>query len=189
MICEPLSRWRRLTLVAGAVIAPLTQVFLSTKTIKVPTHPGQVDNVMDMMDYFDDVNTYSYIQGWEHKDNNRVSLQTRSLLTSASNSDLQPRIWQESYNCSWYMQSQRHKQLPDACETGGATFGVLSLLKAPYLAQLPKDYSKFLIVVQPDRRLTKAVMSRYRGCQAIHPSLQRFNLQGKHHRTGHAQRM
>ncbi|KAI7369172.1 hypothetical protein KC354_g2121 [Hortaea werneckii] len=127
--------------VLGAVIAPLTQVFLSTKTIKVPAYPSQSEDVMDIMDYFADADKYSYEEDWENEDNNRVSLQTRSFLTSASTYDLQPRIWQESYNCSWDMQSQKDKQLPDACKTGGTTFGVLSLLKAPYLAQLPKDYN------------------------------------------------
>lgn len=126
---------------------------------------------MDIMDYFADADKYSYEEDWENEDNNRVSLQTRSFLTSASTYDLQPRIWQESYNCSWDMQSQKDKQFPDACKTGGTTFGVLSLLKAPYLAQLPKDYSEFLSVAQPDRRLIKGGMSRHGGCQAIHPSL------------------
>lgn len=189
MICGRFLRWRRLTLVAGAVIAPLTQVFLSTSTIKVPAHPSTSEDVMDIMDYFADADKYSFEEDWENDDNNRVSLQTRSFLTSASTYDLQPRIWQENYNCSWDMQSQRHKQLPDACKTGGTTFGDLLSLRAPYLAQLPKDYSKFLIVGQPDRRLMKGAMSRYRGCQAIHTSLQCLNFQGKYHRTGHAQGM
>ncbi|RMZ12630.1 hypothetical protein D0864_00657 [Hortaea werneckii] len=132
---------RKASMGLSAIIAPLTQVFLSTSTIKVPAHPSTSEDVMDIMDYFADADKYSFEEDWENDDNNRVSLQTRNFLTSASTYDLQPRIWQENYNCSWDMQSQKHKQLPDACKTGGTTFGDLLSLKAPYLAQLPKDYN------------------------------------------------
>lgn len=147
MRCESTLGRRPLMPVAGAVIAPLTQIFLSTKTFKVPTIPSETTDVMDIMDYFADAEDPTYLQGWEGKDNNRVSLQTRNLLTSTSNADPQPRIWQERYNCSWSAQSESGKGLSDVCKIGGATFGVLSLLKEPYLAQLPTDYSNFLSIV------------------------------------------
>lgn len=97
---------------------------------------------MDIMDHFVDLDKYPHLQGWEDTDNNLISVQTRSLLTSASNVDPQPRIWQKSYNCSLTLQSEGSGLLPDVCEIGGATFGVLSLLEEPYLAQLPTGYSK-----------------------------------------------
>ncbi|KAI6842404.1 hypothetical protein KC332_g6172 [Hortaea werneckii] len=123
--------------VLGAVIAPLTQVFLSTKTIRVPTRDSHTYYIMDMMDHFP-VENSSF--RWENTDNNLISVQTRSLLTSTSNADPQPRLWQGSYNCNLALEPGEFEQLPDACTIGGATFGVLSMLNKPYLAQLPNDY-------------------------------------------------
>ncbi|KAI7196526.1 hypothetical protein KC343_g10373 [Hortaea werneckii] len=48
--------------ILGAVIAPLTQIFLSTKTFKVPTIPSETTDVMDIMDYFADAEDPTYLQ-------------------------------------------------------------------------------------------------------------------------------
>ena len=129
----------------GSVISPLQEVVLSTKTIKIPTRPQMVSNLLDIPDQWaDQQNTGVY-------DPNLVVVKTRNAITSATNIQPQALLWQGAgFTCDVIENLKRGDNgtadgsIPRVCGIG-ANFGNMSQLVDPFLAQLPSGYSTGLI--------------------------------------------
>ena len=131
--------------ILGGVISPLQEGFLSTKTIKIPTRPQKIMNLLDIPDQWAAANEeYSY-------DYNLIVVMTRSALTSATNTQPQALLWQGAgFTCDTMeildkaANGSSDGGIPSSCGTG-ATFGNLSTLIDPFLAELPSGYNTGLI--------------------------------------------
>ncbi|KAK4610169.1 hypothetical protein CLAFUW4_14196 [Fulvia fulva] len=131
----------------GGVITPLQSVFLTSKTIKTPTHPGQVYRLTDLTD----------LTPLGFGDSNLVPVLARSAITSAYNTDPQSRLWTgECVSCKSAVNrnatsfgsqygNEYDSDRPEACEAGGITLGNMSSLPDPFFAQLPSAYNTGLI--------------------------------------------
>lgn len=122
----------------GLVISPLQEVFLSTRTIKTPTWPSEILFLLDIPDQWAYVN-----QEPDYTDSNLVVVLTRSALDAATNVQRQAQLWQGA-NVSCAL-TDKVDELPLSCDRGGVTFGNMSQLENPFLAQLPGGYSTGLI--------------------------------------------
>lgn len=118
----------------GSVISPLQQLFLSTQTIKIPTEPSWVSNVLDIPDQFSRPSD---------KDSNLVVAMTRSELTSTTLLERQAQLWQGgNVTCNYkYDPNESKTKLPSSCVYGGATLTNYSELAEPFLAELPSGYN------------------------------------------------
>ncbi|KAJ5356579.1 hypothetical protein N7517_011188 [Penicillium concentricum] len=114
----------------GSVISPLQQLFLSTRTIKIPTYPTWVNGQLDIPDQF---------KGNAGDDSNLVVSMTRSALTSTTISEVQSQLWQGA-NVTCVLKYGTQK-LPQSCRYGGSTLANISQLAEPFLAELPSGYN------------------------------------------------
>jgi hypothetical protein len=123
----------------GSVISPLQAIFLSTSTIKTPTEPSIVGNLLDLPDQWLGLNAESAIDG----DPNLIVVLTRSALTVASKTQVQAQLWQRAkISCAYTGET---RTLSQSCILGGVTFGNMSGLENPFLAQLTSGYNTGLI--------------------------------------------
>ncbi|KAJ5175369.1 uncharacterized protein N7482_001246 [Penicillium canariense] len=114
----------------GSVISPLQQLFLSTRTIKIPTYPSFITGQLDIPDQF---------QGAADGDSNLVVAMTRSALTSTTISEVQSQLWQgANVTC---VRKYGSEELPQSCRYGGSTLANMSQLVEPFLAELPSGYN------------------------------------------------
>ena len=74
--------------ILGGVISPLQEVFLSTKTIKIPTWPQMAATLLDIPDQWAAANDKGSF------DSNLIVVMTRSALTTATNTQPQALLWQ-----------------------------------------------------------------------------------------------
>lgn len=136
-----------LLIILGGVISPIQEVFLSTKTIKTPTWPQMVSNLIDIPDQFLDEDP----KLGETQDLNLIPILTRNALLTATNTQPQSLMWQGAgFTCNVLdleLKANNHTSdgsVPPSCGTG-ATFGNLSMLTHPFIAQLPSGYNTGLI--------------------------------------------
>ncbi|KAL9622815.1 MAG: hypothetical protein Q9160_002934 [Pyrenula sp. 1 TL-2023] len=129
----------------GGIISPIQQVFLTTKTIKTPTWPQLIPDLLDIPDQ------WWYLKYSDYSDSNLVTVKTRSALISATNTQPQASLWQGAgFACSMLdvLKLADNKttsgSVPRACGKG-ATFGNMSTLTDPFLAELPSGYSTGVI--------------------------------------------
>lgn len=118
----------------GSVISPLQQLFLSTRTIKIPTEPGYIGNVLDLPNQF---------QGSNRDDSNKVVAMTRSVLTSTTLVERQAQLWQGgNVSCNYqYHPKALEFTIPESCLFGGVSLANYSELVEPFLAEFPSDYN------------------------------------------------
>ncbi|KAI9923767.1 hypothetical protein ASPWEDRAFT_700754 [Aspergillus wentii DTO 134E9] len=128
--------WAVLLHAIGAIIAPLQQIFLSTKTIKTPTYPVPVNFLLDIPDKFEHMKLTELGTGAT------VSV-VRDLLASTSGNDFPALLWAGSNNCIPMDNITMDEGM--LCTQGGVSWGNLSILSDPFLAQLPRDYNTGLI--------------------------------------------
>ncbi|KAK2782043.1 hypothetical protein FQN53_000219 [Emmonsiellopsis sp. PD_33] len=119
-----------LTNLVGAVVGPLQQVFLTSEVVKVP-------NNLEILPYlFDLTDPFIYARNYK---NNTVEIATRNALRAASISQPQSQLWlgEGEIPCE---QSDDPSVDPD-CSGNVVTFGNLSALPHPFLAQVPRGFS------------------------------------------------
>lgn len=127
----------------GGVITPLQELFLSSKTIKAPTFPQMVFDLVDIPDMFQQ-------DSLPELDPNLITLMTRSALSSSRNDQPQAMMWQGAgFTCNLLQLSTMGPNgeglaTPEAC-VAGSTFGNMSTLQDPFLAQLTNGYSTGVI--------------------------------------------
>ncbi|CAI7654304.1 unnamed protein product [Penicillium discolor] len=114
----------------GSVISPLQQLFLSTRTIKIPTYPSWINGQLDIPDQF---------KADAGDDSNLVVAMTRSALTSTTISEVQSQLWQGA-NVTCVLKYGSEK-LPQSCGYGGSTLADMSQLAEPFLTELPSGYN------------------------------------------------
>ncbi|KAF8809808.1 hypothetical protein BYT27DRAFT_7187068 [Phlegmacium glaucopus] len=115
--------------ILGGIISPLQSIFLTSRTIKIPTSPGTVARLTDILDLFN----ASFPQV------DILPVLVRSALTYTSSTDVQSCLWTGSaIKCSNDTQS-------GPCALGGITLANMSLLPQPFLAQLPSGYNTGLV--------------------------------------------
>jgi hypothetical protein len=116
----------------GGIISPLQEVFLSAKTIKAPTWPDIVNELVDIPNMFQ--------QEPADFDSNLITVMTRSLLSTATNDQSQALMWQRaSDTCDPLLYSD--SPTPLQCFFVGTTFGNMSSYEDPFLAELANGYS------------------------------------------------
>ncbi|KAJ5355679.1 hypothetical protein N7517_010288 [Penicillium concentricum] len=118
----------------GSVISPLQQMFLSTEIIKTPTWPTKIWHLLDIPDQWE-----SFLL----PQSSMVLLLTREALATTTSTQRQAQLWQGT-NVSCVINVTTGALLP-SCNQGGATFGNMSRLENPFLAELPNDYNTGLI--------------------------------------------
>lgn len=122
--------------VLGSVIWPLQAIFLSTKTIKTPTWPTEVRFLLDIPDQWKRFDLQP-----DYEDKNRIVIMTRNALTTATTTQQQAQLWRGAGVYSGTLSKSRRKYYGD----GGVTFGNMSDLPDPFLAQLSADYNTGLV--------------------------------------------
>ncbi|PYI08676.1 hypothetical protein BO78DRAFT_395536 [Aspergillus sclerotiicarbonarius CBS 121057] len=122
----------------ASTIGPLRELFLSPKTIKVPTQPRTLFGLLDIPDQWN--------AGVETSDvdvNTLLTVMTREALTATMLTQPQANIWQATnVSCSAL---DANGFVPESCSFKGATFQNVSELDQPFLAELPSDYNTGLI--------------------------------------------
>ncbi|PYI08324.1 hypothetical protein BO78DRAFT_310947 [Aspergillus sclerotiicarbonarius CBS 121057] len=126
--------WAVLLHIIGGIISPLQQIFLSTVTIKTPTYPMEVSYLLDIPD-----NKLAI----ESSGEDATVAMARGSLASTSGNDFPSQLWAKSANCTTTTDVTYEKA--ELCSMGGTSWGNMSLLTDPFLAQLPKDYSTGLV--------------------------------------------
>nr|GAT61411.1 predicted protein [Mycena chlorophos] len=118
----------------GAAISPVQELFLTTKTIKTPTWPEMMPELVDIPDHF------SAIVG--SLDDGAVTTLTRARMTSTTNSQPQANLWSQPIDCSGLSDTTNL----DCVFAGGQyILGNMSLLTDPFYCQLPSGYNTGLI--------------------------------------------
>ncbi|KAK2814064.1 hypothetical protein FQN50_000468 [Emmonsiellopsis sp. PD_5] len=114
----------------GAVVGPLQQVFLNSEVIKVPNNLEALPNIFDLADPF--IHARNYL-------NNTVEIATRNALRIASVSQPQSQLWlgEGDIPC----QRSNDPGVDPDCAGNFITFGNLSALPDPFLAQVPRGFS------------------------------------------------
>lgn len=132
--------------ILGGVISPLQEVFLSTKTIKIPTWPQAISELLDIPDQWHSANEEG------SRDDNLIVVMTRGALTTATNTQPQAQLWQGAgFTCDTLKILDRAANgssdgaIPSSCGKG-VTFGNVSSLNDPFLAELPSGYNTGLIL-------------------------------------------
>lgn len=127
----------------GGIISPLQEVFLGSKSIKTPTSPQIILELVDIPDQFTDITDIG--------DTNFLTVMTRNMLMTATNTEPQALMWQGAgFTCNVlqlqedYESGQGDGDVPFACGIG-ATFGNMSKLTDPFLAQISSGFSTGLI--------------------------------------------
>lgn len=133
--------------ILGGIISPLQEVFLASKTIKTPTYPLTLTNLLDIPDQWA-IETGS---NGSH-DINLIVAQTRNTLLIASKNDLQSQLWQGTgYNCSVSDTPNEETNqtstggIPLSCYNVNKSFDNMTALVDPFLAELPQGYSTGLV--------------------------------------------
>lgn len=112
---------------------------MSTTNIKRPTFPGNVLSLTDMIGLTDK----------SVSDALSMTVLTWTALTTANTVDPQSRLWTgQPINCSAPMYTTSVSgRMPEVCVVSrpGNTFGNMSLLSDPFIAELPTNYSTGLI--------------------------------------------
>lgn len=121
----------------GGIIQPLQEILLTAKTIKTATVPQELNGVLDIPD--------QWTNAAPGPDSNIISVLTRSALSTATNIQPQAQLWQgNNFTCD--VVDFNTFPIFNATPCGlGATFGQISNLQDPFLAQLPSGYSTGLI--------------------------------------------
>ncbi|PWY93017.1 hypothetical protein BO94DRAFT_622225 [Aspergillus sclerotioniger CBS 115572] len=128
--------WAVLLHIIGGIISPLQQIFLSTVTIKTPTYPMEVGYLLDIPDKFQE-------SAIESSGEDATVAMARAYLASTSGNDFPSQLWAKSVNCTPTEEVSFEKA--ELCSIGGTSWGNLSILADPFLAQLPKDYNTGLV--------------------------------------------
>ncbi|KIM98714.1 hypothetical protein OIDMADRAFT_128159 [Oidiodendron maius Zn] len=134
----------------GAVLSPLQQILLSTKTIKTPVYSQDINSLLDIPNQWD--KGYKTSTG---RDINLITTITQNALTSASNTEPQSQLWQGAgFSCSpldlWDCSlnntclTEWQNYFSTACGQGN-TLGNMSALFDPFLAELPNGFNTGLI--------------------------------------------
>ncbi|KAJ6566051.1 hypothetical protein B0H19DRAFT_940421, partial [Mycena capillaripes] len=121
----------------GGIIAPLQQLYLSTATIKTPTWPIGMPQIIDLMDHFGD-SAPSFDYG-------KTTAVLRDHLASAGTTTPQAQLWSRSTTCNTPILGGNLAQLECAIAGGQYTFSNMSLLEDPFFAQVPSGFSTGLI--------------------------------------------
>jgi hypothetical protein len=122
----------------GGIISPMQELFLSTNTIKTPTWPEEVPSLFDFADKF----TFNGGSDLHAVDGNLIPVMTRSALTSATNTQPQSQLWQGAgFTCNVL---DLDVPVPPSCGKG-ATFGNISTLHDPFLAEIPDGFNTGLV--------------------------------------------
>ncbi|KAK7031730.1 hypothetical protein R3P38DRAFT_2522568 [Favolaschia claudopus] len=126
-----------LNALAGASISPLQELFLTTKTIRTPTYPQLISNLIDIPDRLDPLVDSA-------TDTAHVISLTRDRLASTTNSQPQMNLWSQAPDCNLLTQPGRNSPL---CVIGGSQYvlGNMTLLEDPFFSQLPAGFSTGLV--------------------------------------------
>ena len=125
----------------GSINGPVQEIFLSVTTIKTPTWPSEIPYLLDLPDQWE-----LRSLGPADKDINLIVALTRSALASATNSKVQAQLWQIG-NISCAVSEEHISTIAkrESCRHGGTTFGNMSGLKHPFLAEITSGYNTGLI--------------------------------------------
>jgi hypothetical protein len=128
--------------VLGGLIAPLQQVFLSSKRIKTPVYSQHMNELLDIPDQW----KYSNSSDPDDVDDNLVVTVARNAFKSASNVEPQSQLWQGAGSAcnSLELQHRTTDGIPASCGRGN-TLGSFANLVDLFLAELPSDYNTGLI--------------------------------------------
>jgi hypothetical protein len=123
--------------ILGGLLAPIEQIFLSTATIKTPVWPQLIPNIFDIPDAFG--------EQYDTGDSNINVALLRHTLASTNTMEPQARLWQAAgQSCNALDVLEGGEPFAQSCATGN-TFGNVSTLGDPFVAQLPSGYSTGLI--------------------------------------------
>ncbi|PYH95609.1 hypothetical protein BO71DRAFT_290388, partial [Aspergillus ellipticus CBS 707.79] len=117
--------WAVLLHILGAIISPVQQLFITPDTIKTPTSANAVDSLLDIPNRF---------IGDEADADATVTL-ARKLFAATSGDDLATQLWAERTDCSLFNVNYTDTQSL-LCSQSGVTWGNMSMLSDPFLAQL-----------------------------------------------------
>ncbi|TVY18487.1 hypothetical protein LARI1_G005501 [Lachnellula arida] len=140
----------------GAVLSPLQEILLSTKTIKTPVLAQNIPSLFDIPNL-----SAAHLFGTNeagnanNRDTNLITTITQNALLTASNVEPQSQLWQGAgltcgtlgmVECGINSACQNRLQhyFDTACGQGN-TLGNLSRLVDPFLAELPNGFSTGLI--------------------------------------------
>ena len=127
--------WAVLLHLIGAVISPIQQIFVSTETLKTPTIPLQLPFIFDIQDRF----TESARHNWD-----TTVITARGYLTETLGNDISSQLWATKKNCIGINRNDT-MMYSVLCTQAGLTWGNLSALNDPFVAQLPTEYNTGLI--------------------------------------------
>jgi hypothetical protein len=119
--------WAVVLIILGAIMSPIQQIFLSTETFKVPTNSQYIWGLFDIPRM---VSSYT-------RDPLLSSVPVvRMSLASAAGSDISPQLWTRTPSCNGFGDSTDSGA---ACTMGGSSWGNMSTLSDPFIAELTKD--------------------------------------------------
>lgn len=119
--------WALVLTILGAIISPIQQIFLSTETIKIPTNPQPIQKLFDIPDMLTSYRSHGLIS---------TVPAVRMSLASASSNDIPPQLWTRTPSCRGLGDST---DSDSTCIVGGTSWGNISTLFDPFIAQLTKD--------------------------------------------------
>lgn len=135
----------------GAVLSPLQEILLSTKTIKTPVLAQEISSLFDIPN-LSAAHLFGTAKG---RDTNFITTFTQNALLTASNVEPQSQLWQGSgFTCGTLgivecgldptCLNEIQHYFDTTCGQGN-TLGNLSILVDPFLAELPNGFSSGLI--------------------------------------------
>ncbi|KAJ5172624.1 hypothetical protein N7492_005217 [Penicillium capsulatum] len=130
----PFLAWALALHLAGAVIAPIQQIFLSTEVVKTPTNITVISQLLDVPNKFD---KYGELTRRSTQPKLSVIPMTQKLLESTSAKDIPSQLWTTGIDCT--------RTGSDLCFQVGSTWADISVLPETFWAQLPNNYSTGLI--------------------------------------------
>lgn len=120
----------------GSIISPLQQILVSTETIKIPLYPNQAFPLMDIPDRFKVVNSPGL-------DPDSTIAVTRKNLESTSAYDYSSQLWTADVNCT-HVEGMIY-QNSELCSQRRSTWGNVSFLIDPFIAELPRSFNTGLV--------------------------------------------
>ncbi|KAL4902363.1 hypothetical protein BDW74DRAFT_158397 [Aspergillus multicolor] len=116
----------------GMIISPIQSIFLSSQAVTTPTKAQEISSLIDLPSRFW-VPDESY-----DPDSNIITVKTRAALEATTLTEKHAQLWPgANVTCDPF---HTYKYSENVCLRQGATFGNISLLPDPFLAELPSGF-------------------------------------------------